>query len=241
MLPDSPDVEAVVLGEDGVIAGVREGMLLVDMSTIAPAMARSGARGARRARRRGGRRPRVRRRARGGRRAALDHGRRQRGGGRAGRADLRGARQGDDPHRRGRRGPGRQGRQPGRGRAHHPGGRRGADAGRRRPESIPRACARRCWAGSRSRRSSRRTASACSRTASSPASGSSCTARTWRSRCRPRARTAWRCPPPPRSAELFNALIAQGSGALDHSALVTLYRQLSGGYPDNSPSAAAAP
>ena len=28
-------------------------------------------------------------------------------------------------------------------------------------------------------------------------------------------------------AELLNALIAQGSGALDHSALVTLYRQLS--------------
>ena len=40
MLPDSPDVEAVVLGEDGVIAGVREGMLVVDMSTIAPATAR---------------------------------------------------------------------------------------------------------------------------------------------------------------------------------------------------------
>jgi len=40
MLPDSPDVEAVVLGEDGVIAGAREGMLLVDMSTIAPATAR---------------------------------------------------------------------------------------------------------------------------------------------------------------------------------------------------------
>lgn len=40
MLPDSPDVEAVVLGDDGVIAGVREGMLLVDMSTIAPATAR---------------------------------------------------------------------------------------------------------------------------------------------------------------------------------------------------------
>ena len=29
-------------------------------------------------------------------------------------------------------------------------------------------------------------------------------------------------------AEQFNALIAQGSGGLDHSALVTLYRQLSG-------------
>jgi 2-hydroxy-3-oxopropionate reductase len=41
MLPDSPDVEAVVLGEDGVIAGVREGMLVVDMSTIAPATARA--------------------------------------------------------------------------------------------------------------------------------------------------------------------------------------------------------
>ncbi len=40
MLPDSPDVEAVVLGDDGVVAGVREGMLVIDMSTIAPAMAR---------------------------------------------------------------------------------------------------------------------------------------------------------------------------------------------------------
>ena len=40
MLPDSPDVEAVILGEDGVIAGVREGMLVIDMSTIAPATAR---------------------------------------------------------------------------------------------------------------------------------------------------------------------------------------------------------
>jgi len=41
MLPDSPDVEAVILGEDGVIAGVREGMLVIDMSTIAPATARA--------------------------------------------------------------------------------------------------------------------------------------------------------------------------------------------------------
>ena len=40
MLPDSPDVEAVVLGEDGVIDGLSEGMLLIDMSTIAPATAR---------------------------------------------------------------------------------------------------------------------------------------------------------------------------------------------------------
>src|SRR5271166_5751290 len=36
MLPDSPDVEAVVLGADGVRAGLRKGMLFIDMSTIAP-------------------------------------------------------------------------------------------------------------------------------------------------------------------------------------------------------------
>ena len=40
MLPDSPDVEAVVLGEEGVIEGVTDGMLLIDMSTIAPATSR---------------------------------------------------------------------------------------------------------------------------------------------------------------------------------------------------------
>jgi 2-hydroxy-3-oxopropionate reductase len=39
MLPDSPDVEQVYLGEDGVIAGARDGQLLVDMSSIAPAVA----------------------------------------------------------------------------------------------------------------------------------------------------------------------------------------------------------
>jgi 2-hydroxy-3-oxopropionate reductase len=36
MLPDSPDVEAVVAGEGGVLEGIREGALLVDMSTISP-------------------------------------------------------------------------------------------------------------------------------------------------------------------------------------------------------------
>lgn len=40
MLPDSPDVEAVMLGEDGVLAGVTDGMLVIDMSTIAPDTAR---------------------------------------------------------------------------------------------------------------------------------------------------------------------------------------------------------
>jgi 2-hydroxy-3-oxopropionate reductase len=40
MLPDSPDVEAVVLGRDGIAAGIREGALYVDMSTIGPAVSR---------------------------------------------------------------------------------------------------------------------------------------------------------------------------------------------------------
>jgi 2-hydroxy-3-oxopropionate reductase len=36
MLPDSPDVRDVVTGEDGVLEGIQEGALLVDMSTISP-------------------------------------------------------------------------------------------------------------------------------------------------------------------------------------------------------------
>jgi 2-hydroxy-3-oxopropionate reductase len=36
MLPDSPDVEAVVAGEGGVLEGIRDGALRVDMSTISP-------------------------------------------------------------------------------------------------------------------------------------------------------------------------------------------------------------
>jgi 2-hydroxy-3-oxopropionate reductase len=36
MLPDSPDVRKVVAGENGVLEGVGEGSLLVDMSTISP-------------------------------------------------------------------------------------------------------------------------------------------------------------------------------------------------------------
>ena len=40
MLPDSPDVERVYTGADGVFSGARPGALLIDMSTIAPAAAR---------------------------------------------------------------------------------------------------------------------------------------------------------------------------------------------------------
>jgi 2-hydroxy-3-oxopropionate reductase len=36
MLPNSPDVEQVVLGRDGVIEGARSGLVLLDMSTISP-------------------------------------------------------------------------------------------------------------------------------------------------------------------------------------------------------------
>jgi 2-hydroxy-3-oxopropionate reductase len=40
MLPDSPDVEEVVLGGGGVAEGIREGALFIDMSSIAPATSR---------------------------------------------------------------------------------------------------------------------------------------------------------------------------------------------------------
>ena len=40
MLPDSPDVEAVALGEDGIYANAREGTLHIDASTIRPDVAR---------------------------------------------------------------------------------------------------------------------------------------------------------------------------------------------------------
>ncbi|MDQ3540618.1 MAG: NAD(P)-binding domain-containing protein, partial [Chloroflexota bacterium] len=39
MLPDSPDVDAVVFGDDGLLEAMGEGSLLIDMSTIAPATA----------------------------------------------------------------------------------------------------------------------------------------------------------------------------------------------------------
>jgi 2-hydroxy-3-oxopropionate reductase len=40
-LPDTPDVELVVLGKDGIIAGAHEGLVFVDNSTIKPAAARA--------------------------------------------------------------------------------------------------------------------------------------------------------------------------------------------------------
>ncbi len=46
MLPDSPQVEEVLAGEGGVFEGVREGALIVDMSTISPVVTESLAKGA---------------------------------------------------------------------------------------------------------------------------------------------------------------------------------------------------
>jgi 2-hydroxy-3-oxopropionate reductase len=40
-LPDSPDVELVALGKDGIIEGAKKGLIFVDNSTIKPATARS--------------------------------------------------------------------------------------------------------------------------------------------------------------------------------------------------------
>ena len=41
MLPNSPEVEEVVLGETGVLAGARRGLTIIDMSTIAPDASRT--------------------------------------------------------------------------------------------------------------------------------------------------------------------------------------------------------
>ena len=41
MLPDSPEVIGIVTGQDGILEGIRQGSLFIDMSTIAPSAAKS--------------------------------------------------------------------------------------------------------------------------------------------------------------------------------------------------------
>src|SRR6266566_8190939 len=41
MLPDSPQVEEVLLGADGVIEGAHAGLTVIDMSTISPIVTRT--------------------------------------------------------------------------------------------------------------------------------------------------------------------------------------------------------
>jgi 3-hydroxyisobutyrate dehydrogenase-like beta-hydroxyacid dehydrogenase len=40
MLPNSPQVEEVVAGSNGLLEGARKGLIIIDMSTIAPAISR---------------------------------------------------------------------------------------------------------------------------------------------------------------------------------------------------------
>lgn len=40
MVPDSPDVEKVALGEEGILAAARQGLIFIDMSTIAPGVSK---------------------------------------------------------------------------------------------------------------------------------------------------------------------------------------------------------
>ncbi|GAC1361884.1 MAG: 2-hydroxy-3-oxopropionate reductase [Ktedonobacteraceae bacterium] len=40
MLPDSPQVEEVIAGPDGILAGAHEGLVVIDMSTISPVVTR---------------------------------------------------------------------------------------------------------------------------------------------------------------------------------------------------------
>ncbi len=47
MVPNSPQVEEVVTGPQGILEGTRKGLIIVDMSTIAPAVSRKMARGSR--------------------------------------------------------------------------------------------------------------------------------------------------------------------------------------------------
>ncbi len=46
MLPNSPDVELVALGKDGIIEGARRGLLFLDMSTISPLVSQKVGQGA---------------------------------------------------------------------------------------------------------------------------------------------------------------------------------------------------
>ena len=42
MLPNSPDVEQVALGKDGIVDGARPGLIFADMSTISPIVSPRG-------------------------------------------------------------------------------------------------------------------------------------------------------------------------------------------------------
>ncbi len=76
MLPNSPHVRQVVLGKNGLIEGARPGLILIDMSSIAPLASKEVKANWREGRGDAGC-PRFGRRAQGYRRHSFDHGRRQ--------------------------------------------------------------------------------------------------------------------------------------------------------------------
>ena len=78
MLPNGPQVRDVVLGPDGILDGAHDGLVYVDMSSIAPGVAREVHDRTRRGRGSHARRPGQRRGAQGDRRHPVDHGRRGR-------------------------------------------------------------------------------------------------------------------------------------------------------------------
>ena len=130
MLPDSPDVEAVVLGPEGVLDAASEGLLLIDMSTIAPATSLAVAEAARAKGVRALDAP-----VSGGEDGAIEGTLSIMVGGEAedfaaARAGPRGHGQDHRPRRRHRLRPDRQGRQPVARRGHHHAGQRGAGAAR---------------------------------------------------------------------------------------------------------------
>ena len=111
MVPDTPDVEAVVFGANGIAEGLRPGKIVIDMSSISPIATKKFAKPASREGLRLAGRPGFRRRRRCPERNALHHGGRRRSGVRAGQAD-----------------PGADGQE------HHPGRRRPATG---RPRKSP--------------------------------------------------------------------------------------------------------
>jgi 3-hydroxyisobutyrate dehydrogenase-like beta-hydroxyacid dehydrogenase len=83
MVTDDAAVHAITSGPDGILAGLQDGKVYVDMSTVSPRISREVA-GQVRGRRRDARRPGLRQYPPGRERNARDHGRRRRAGVRQG-------------------------------------------------------------------------------------------------------------------------------------------------------------
>ena len=162
MLPDSPDVEHVLEGPDGIFGALQPGTIIIDTSSISPAVARRLAAKAQDPRRGDAGRAGERRRDRRDRRHAVDHGGRRCRGVRGREAAARRRRQSreSDPHWRFRRGADLQGVQPDGDRRHAGRGRRRRSRSHERQVWTRRACATRSSADSPPAASSKSTANA---------------------------------------------------------------------------------